>query len=135
MCIGRWLGLFLLVVVTSLHAQLPPPEETKGEVKEAVKEAVEEIKKGDLEDETFKVAVEGEVDLNYVFAETPDSFIVTYKFHLEGLARNKVDLIKGKGQITTGINGYLAKWPTGACALNISVGELPFEMVFNKVAE
>ena len=54
---------------------------------------------------------------------------------MEALARNKVDLVKGSGQITTGINGFLAKWPTGECALNISVGDLPFEMVFNKIAE
>ena len=94
----------------------------------------EESKKGDLE-EPFKITLDGTVTLNYVFAESPDSFIVTYKIHLDGEARNKVDVIKGKGQVTTDVKGFLAKWPTGECALKISIGEFPYEMIFSKVEE
>lgn len=136
----RIVSLLLVYGLAPLHAQLPPPDEPAPEdqpkaAEEEVEKVVEELKKGDLADEPFKISISGEVDLNYVFAESPDTFIVTYKFSIEGLARNKVDILKGKGQITTGITGSLAKWPTGECALNISVGELPFEMVFNKVSE
>ncbi|MBI4223977.1 MAG: hypothetical protein HY609_03510 [Deltaproteobacteria bacterium] len=101
---------------------------------ETVTEALEKTQ-GDLGEDVYRVVVEGQIDLNYVFAESPDSFMVTYKFHIEGQAKNQVDLIRENGQMTTGIDGLLAKWPTGACALQISVGEFPFELTFQKVEE
>ena len=90
--------------------------------------------KGDL-DEPFRVAADAEVTMNYVFAESPDSFILKYKMHLEGKVRSKVDVIKGKGQVTTEVKGFLAKWPTGECQLKVGVGEFPFEIIFNKSGE
>lgn len=105
----------------------PPPDET-------VTEAVEKAQ-GDLGEDVYRITVDGAVDLNYVFAESPDSFTVTYKFHVETQAKNQVDLIREKGQMTTGIEGFLAKWPTGECALNVSVGEFPYELTFQKVEE
>ena len=88
--------------------------------------------KGNLT-EPFKIVVDGTVSLNYVFAESPDSFIVNYKVNLEGQVKNKVDIIKGKGQIKTDVKGFLAKWPSGECQLKISVGEVPFEMIFSQI--
>ncbi|OGQ05398.1 MAG: hypothetical protein A2W61_05820 [Deltaproteobacteria bacterium RIFCSPLOWO2_01_44_7] len=90
--------------------------------------------KGDLE-APFKIEVDGSINLNYVFAESPDTFLVNYKVHLDGMVRNKVDIVKGKGQITADIKGFLAKWPTGECQLKINVGEFPFEMIYNQVDE
>lgn len=136
----RWSLAFLLffgVCLSALAQEEKPAEgapQTQEETKEKIKEVVEAAK-GDLGEEVHRIAVQGEVDLNYVFAESPDSFIVTYKIRLEGQAKNKVDVVKGEGQITTGIEGSLAKWPTGECALNINVGEFPFEITFNKVEE
>lgn len=127
----RRFALFLILLLGNpLWAQLPPPEEETKEVLEIIEKA-----QGDLKDEVYRILVEGAVDLNYVFAESPDSFIVTYKFRMEAQAKNQVDLIKEKGQITTGIEGALAKWPSGECALNVNVGEFPFELTFNKVEE
>lgn len=106
----------------------PPLEE------ETVTEELEKVQ-GDLGDEVYRIVIEGKVDLNYVFAESPDNFVVVYKFHIEGRAKNQVDLIKENGQMTTGIEGFLAKWPSGECALNVSVGEFPFELTFSKESE
>lgn len=103
-------------------------------LREIAPQAVGGEAKGDLE-EPFKIAMDATVTLNYVFAESPDSFVVTYKIHLEGDARNKVDIIKGKGRVTADVKGFLAKWPTGECALKIGIGEFPFEMIFSKVEE
>lgn len=145
------LFVLTLFTLTPLWAQLPPPPEDieqpsadqpttqesdpeAAPTEEQVKEVLEAAK-GDLGEEAFKIVVQGAVDLNYVFAESPDTFVITYKFRIEGEAKNQVDLIKGNVQMTTGIEGFLAKWPTGECALNVSVGEFPFEIVFNKVEE
>ena len=103
-------------------------------LKEIAPQAVGHEAKGDLE-EPFKIAMDAAVTLNYVFAESPDSFVITYKVHLDGNARNKVDIVKGKGQVTTEVKGFLAKWPTGECALKIGIGEFPFEMIFSKIGE
>lgn len=131
-----WFTLVFLITAP-LFAQLPPPQEEKvsDETKAAVEVINEAAQKGDLGEEAHRITVQGQADLNYVFAESPDSFIVTYKFRMEGVAKNQVDIIKGMAEITTGIEGFLAKWPTGECALNISVGEFPFEIVFNKTEE
>lgn len=110
---------------TPLAAQVDGPEIPAGEIPA-------EIRKGDLE-EPFRIVIDGSVDLNYVFAESPDSFVVTYKWSAEGTARSRVDIIKTKGIFTAGVKGFLAKWPTGECQLKISVGEMPTEIIFNKI--
>ncbi|MDO8526177.1 MAG: hypothetical protein Q7T03_00645 [Deltaproteobacteria bacterium] len=90
--------------------------------------------KGDLE-APFKIQVDGKVTLNYVFADSPDSFIVTYKVHMEGTVRNKVDVVRGKGKVSSEVKGFLAKWPTGECTLKVGIGEFPYEMVFTQADE
>lgn len=115
-----------------------PPPETPEEIKEEVKEAVKEIseveREGDL-GETLKVGIEGQVSLSYVFAESPDSFLITYRFSLDGLVRNKIDVLKGRATVSADVKGLLAKWPTGECNLQINVSEVPYELIFNKFKE
>lgn len=92
-------------------------------------------KEGDLGVEPYKIAVNANISMSYVFAESPDSFVVKYDLNLEGEAKNKVDVIKGNGKADASIQGFLAKWPTGGCKLTISMGEVPFEMIFTKLGE
>ncbi|OGQ44586.1 MAG: hypothetical protein A3H42_04080 [Deltaproteobacteria bacterium RIFCSPLOWO2_02_FULL_46_8] len=108
------------------HIEGTPPEAPPNEIPPP------EMLKGDL-DEPFKIILDGSVDLNYVFAESPDSFIATYKWHAEGSIKNKIDIVKTKGTIITSVKGFLAKWPTGECQLKIGVGETPMEIIFNKI--
>lgn len=123
------LVLLTLAPLTALFAQV-----SEDDLLKQITPQEGALAKGDLE-EPFKIAVDADINLNYVFAESPDTFIVNYKIHLEGLARNKVDVIKGKGQVTASVKGFLAKWPTGECQLNISVSEVPFEIVFSQTEE
>lgn len=90
---------------------------------------------GDLGDEPYKIVIRADIELSYVFAESPDSFLIKYKLNMEGAVRNKVDVIKGKGLVQTEVQGFLAKWPTGECKLMVSIGEIPFELIFTKMTE
>ncbi len=104
-------------------------------LKEEVKKTFSDIAPGDMETGVLKVSIEGTVSLNYVFAESPENFIITYNFKLEDFVRNKVDVLKGDAEITADVKGYLAKWPTGACTLNVSIGKIPYEIIFNRIKE
>lgn len=114
--------------------QLDPEAQRKAEaeLKEDTEDPAEE---GDLGRDTFRVSIKANYGLNYVFAESPESFVIHYKLNLEGTAKNKIQILKGKAHIDTDVKGFLAKWPTGGCELRISISEVPYEMVFNKVAE
>lgn len=90
---------------------------------------------GDLEREPFKIVIKADIGLNYVFAEAPESFVISYNLNMEGMARNKVDIIRGSGRVGTKVEGLLAQWPTGECLLKISVSEFPFEIIFTKLEE
>lgn len=105
------------------------------ETKEAVEAAAQTAKPGDLGEDVYNIVVEGQIDLSYVFAESPDTFIVSYLFKMEKQVRNKVDIAQGNGKIETKVKGSLAKWPTGECVLTVNVGDFPFEYTFNKTEE
>lgn len=110
--------------------------ETQKEVEHELKEDLEgPLEEGDLAREPFRILIKADFGLNYVFAESPETFVVNYKLEMEGTAKNKVDLIKGNARVTTGVQGFLAKWPTGGCELRVSVGEVPYEIIFSKIAE
>lgn len=142
----RW-GILLSILMLAIGGRLSaqPSEEdilnqldpearqkAEAELREDLEETPEE---GDLGPDIFRVAIKADYGLNYVFAESPESFIINYKLNLEGTARNKIQIIKGKAHVDTDVKGFLAKWPTGGCELRISVSEVPYEMVFSKVGE
>lgn len=114
--------------------QLDPEARAKAEaeLEEDMRETPEE---GDLGRDIFRVSIKADYGLNYVFSESPESFVITYKLNLEGTARNKIQIIKGKAHVETDVKGFLAKWPTGGCELRIAISEVPYEMVFSKVGE
>ncbi|HQG13584.1 MAG: hypothetical protein BWY40_00442 [bacterium ADurb.Bin270] len=86
-------------------------------------------------DDRRKVSISGMVVMNYVFDNSPDSFTVRYRWELSGNANASTSVIKGDLDIDAEVDGYLAKWPTGECALNITIPKVPFELTFRKDSE
>lgn len=83
----------------------------------------------------WDVQVTGGVILNYVFSDSPDAFLVKYRWEAKGQANSETAVIKGEASISADVEGPLAKWPTGECDLSITVSNAPFEMTFRKTSE
>jgi len=111
--------------------EAPVDEKVDTRVQEAVDKLAGEAR-GDMEDGPFLVRMEGAVTLNYVFSESPDSFLVTYTFKLDEVVRNRVDVRKGNLESAAIAKGFLAKWPNGECNLKISNSTVPYELIFNR---
>lgn len=86
-------------------------------------------------EEAREVVIDSLVNLNYIFTNSPDSFILKYHVHLEGKLAAATAVIKGNASIATEVTGFLAKWPTGECKLAVTIPDSPFEMTFRKTAE
>lgn len=86
-------------------------------------------------EEARQVVIDSLVNMNYVFNGSPDSFVLKYHVHLEGRLAAATAVIKGTASINTEVTGFLAKWPTGNCKLNVNIPDSPFEMIFRKTAE
>ncbi len=86
-------------------------------------------------EEARQIVIDALVNLNYVFNNSPDSFMLKYHVHLEGRVAAATAVLKGNSSINTEVTGFLAKWPTGECKLNVTVPDSPFEMTFRKTAE
>jgi len=107
----------------------PPPGLTAPEGGEV---AGGEAREGE---EARQIVIDSLVNLNYVFNNSPDSFILKYHVHLEGKLAAATAVIKGNASIATEVTGFLAKWPTGECKLTVTVPDSPFQMTFRKTAE
>lgn len=106
------------------------PVETRDEVQQAAKETAAE---GGAQ--SRKVALDAAITLNYVFADSPESFTVKYHFHIDGAANADTAVIKGEADINSEVEGFLAKWPSGECKLLVTVPKVPFELSFKKAGE
>lgn len=125
--------IFFSFPVWSQEAVPPIDEKVDDKVKTAVDTILEE--KGDLEGGPLHATLEGAVNVNYVFADSPDGFVVTYNFKIEETLHNKLDVRKGTFSPTTSIKGFLAKWPSGECNLKITAGSVPYELTFHRTKE
>ncbi len=81
-------------------------------------------------DEARKIIIDGLVKINYVFNNAPESFVITYHFRIEGDTRARTAVMRGDAEIDAKVEGFLAKWPTGECTLNISIPKAPFQVTF-----
>jgi hypothetical protein len=108
------------------------PSEKEPLVEDLVNRALE---KGDMDGGPLQVTIDAAVSLNYVFADSPDSFVVTYKLKIDEAVANKIDVRKGRLIPTTDIKGFLAKWPMGECSLKISIPSVPYEIIANRTKE
>jgi len=86
-------------------------------------------------EEARQIVIDSLVNLNYVFNNSPDSFILKYHLHLEGKVAATIAVVKGTASIATEVTGFLAKWPTGSCKLVVNIPDTPFEMIFRKSSE
>lgn len=93
------------------------------------------IGEGSLGADTFRVRMTANISMSYVFNDSPDSFVITYRLEIDEPVRNKADVLKGNAKIAAMVKGFLAKWPSGECMLNINVSEAPYEIVFNRYSE
>ena len=139
-----FLTLSLVLIARIVQAEVPfdvlkESNETAADVEkqEAIEEQFRENigAEGSLGVETFRIRMTGDFTLSYVFADAPDSFIVTYHLELDNTVRNKVDILNGSAKIAASVQGFLAKWPSGECALMINASEAPYEIVFNQDQE
>ena len=107
-----------------------PSEETSGEIREGAEETAAEGGAA-----SRKIVMDAGITLNYVFNDDPEAFTVKYRFHIEGAANADTAMIKGEADVTSEVEGALAKWPGGECKLVVTVPKVPFEMSFKKVAD
>lgn len=112
-----------LPVLPFQRRRLPEP----GEPSVFVGEAGEEPTDADR-----KIIIDGMVKLNYVFNNAPESFIINYHFRIEGDIKAQTAVIRGDAVIDAKVDGFLAKWPTGECTLNITIPKAPFQVTFRK---
>lgn len=104
------------------------------EVDEAIDASIEGRRM--LEGEArWKVKLDVAIRANYVFSNSPDSFVIKYRFTVEGQANADTALIRGNAEINAEVEGFLAKWPTGECLLDVTVPRVPFEITFRRSGE
>lgn len=75
------------------------------------------------------------VVMNYVFDNSPDSFVVKYQFVINGQANAETAVLRGDADITASVAGPLSKWPTGECKLSVTIPKVPYELTFRKTAD
>lgn len=105
---------------------LPPPEEIITEPEEL----------GTEEDQTTagpkKVSIDTVIHVDYQFFDSTDAFKVKYHINMGGNANLATSLIKGNAEIATEVTGYLSKWATGQCVLDVSIAKTPYEIKYSQ---
>jgi hypothetical protein len=119
--------------------EFPPEDEQLEEEPEApADEGLEEqIEGGEAgEGETrWNIKINAAIRANYVFNDSPDSFLVKYRWEIKGQANSETAVIRGDADVSADVEGFLAKWPTGECSLDITIPKIPFELTFRKSGE
>lgn len=106
----------------------------EGEIEEeepTVEERIEAGEAGEGED-IWSIVITGAVIMNYVFNNSPDSFNIKYRWEIKGQANAATSVIRGDADITAEVEGFLSKWPTGECKLDVTIPKVPFELVFRR---
>ncbi len=101
---------------------------------EEMRDAAADLEPGEAEGR-WKIKINAAIRANYVFNDSPDSFLIKYSWEIEGQANADTAVIRGDANITAEVEGFLAKWPTGECSLDITIPKVPFEMTFRKSGE
>lgn len=76
------------------------------------------------------ISVAADITVNYTFTDnaTRDNFKITYHINLSNPVGSFPAVARGSATIKTEIAGYLAKWTTGQCLLQVNVAAVPYEM-------
>lgn len=149
---GKRFSTLILIVTLALgfaalpqaHAQVDPVDEAIEEeldeeevveeedpIVEAFEDVDEDLEPGEGENR-WKVKINAAIRANYVFNDSPDSFVIKYRWEIEGQANAATAVIRGEADISAEVEGFLAKWPTGECSLNVTIPKVPFELTFRK---
>jgi len=81
------------------------------------------------------VKINAAIRAHYVFNDSPDNFVIKYRWEIKGQANANTAVIRGDADINADVEGFLSKWPTGECKLEVSIPKVPFELTFQKSAE
>jgi hypothetical protein len=81
------------------------------------------------------IRINAAVRANYVFNDSPDSFVINYAFEVQGQANADTAVMRGDAAINAEVEGFLSRWPTGECSLAVSIPKVPFEITFRKARE
>ncbi len=111
------------------------PPETAGD--EEPPPEIEPIEGGEaLEGQTsWTIRITAAVRANYVYNDSPESFIIKYRLGVEGKANANTTVMRGDAEISAAVEGFLAKWPTGECKLEVTVPKVPYELTFQRTGE
>lgn len=94
----------------------------------------EELEPGEAENR-WRVKINAAIRASYVFNDSPDSFVIKYRWEIEGQANASTAVIRGEADISAEVEGFLAKWPTGECNLSVTIPKVPFELTFRRSGE
>jgi hypothetical protein len=108
--------------------------EEEAPIDEAFVERAEELEPGEAENR-WTVKINAAIRANYVFNDSPDSFVIKYRWEIVGQANAATAVIRGDAEISAEVEGFLAKWPTGECSLSVTIPKVPFELTFRKSDE
>lgn len=89
------------------------------------------VKPGD-----WGLTMSADITVDYTFADAAnDRFKIGYHIQLSGAAATIPTLIRGNATIKTDTSGYLAKWTTGQCLLQVDVAAVPYEISVTRDGE
>lgn len=137
------LRAFIFGLILTLPCQLlfaaetpivPPNEESldQGLFEDALpKTQAAKVKPGD-----WGLTMDANITVDYTFTgATKDKFKIGYHIQLHGVASTFPTLVRGNATIKTDTSGYLAKWTTGQCLLQVDVAAVPYEIALSKDGE
>jgi hypothetical protein len=87
------------------------------------------------EENRWTINIMATIKMNYLFNNSEDSFIVNYRWQVNGEANAATAVIRGTADIDAEVEGFLSKWPTGECRLEVSIPKVPFEITFRRTNE
>lgn len=145
---------------TDVQADEPVPEEAGDTLNEPAEQEPEAVDEEDAYDEEVdeqpprpvaggpideeeerdvegpkKITIDTVIYVDYQFFGSPDAFKIKYHINMGGQANLTTSVIKGNSEIATEVTGFLAKWATGQCLLDVKVEKIPYEITYNKSAD
>jgi|GEM_PF-1256128 len=109
-------------------------DEMLGEEVDALLPDLEDREPG-ADEARWGIRINAAIRANYVFNDSPDSFVIKYAFEVEGQANADTAVMRGDATINADVEGFLSRWPTGECSLAVSIPKVPFEITFRKGSE
>jgi hypothetical protein len=126
--------LFLLVALPVAAAPTPGTPVAKPNADEVDEGLFEDVlpqyQIGKPKVTEWLVTVDAKITVAYTFSSgSAETFNVTYHITLGGPVAGIPATQQGIAKIKTEINGYLAKWTSGQCLLQVSIADAPYELI------